>query len=262
MSAKTNGTGRKTGKESSSQSNTPFPTNLPFGTPKKLSDGGIKTSLVQLVYAKIMESLDAGDLRPGSRIIAAELAQQLGLSRGPVREAIAVLAGQGLVELLPDRGAMLRPMTHHDLVGIYEMTAPVAALGLKGAALRIGEGDSAARITDAMAAIRSAANDAAPRFRFYLILNEYHYLANAIGEKPYVDFVLRALNVEYWNRLLAAAIDLDRHADKYVENYQRITDAVLAGDGRAAEAIMLYHADWCISLLQAPNQDRQRSMSS
>lgn len=253
MRGKTSGDGGKKSEESAVRVNSPFLTNLPFGAPKKLSDGGIKTSLVQLVYAKIMESLDAGDLRPGSRIVAAELALQLGLSRGPVREALAVLAGQGLVELLPDRGAMLRPMAHHDLVGIYEMTAPVAALGLKGAAMRIHEGDNAARIADAMTAIRSAASDAAPRFRFYLILNEFHYLANAIGEKPYVDFVLRALNVEYWNRLIAIAIDLDKHVDKYVENYQRLTDAILAGDARAAEAIMLYHADWCITLLQAPN---------
>ncbi|WP_419815380.1 GntR family transcriptional regulator [Glacieibacterium sp.] len=223
---------------------------LPFGAPKLTSDGGIKTSLVQQVYATIMAQLDAGAIRPGSRLIASELAEQLDLSRGPVREALAVLAGQGLVELLPDRGAILRPMAQQDLVGVYEMSAPVAAIGLRSAARRIFEGDNAERVSLAMAAIRTAAGDGTPRFRFYLILNEYHYLINAIAEKPYVDFVLRALNIEYWNRLLAAAIDLDQHVDQYVRNYQRITEAVLAGDSRAAEAIMLYHAEWCISLLQ------------
>lgn len=222
----------------------------PFGAPKLTSDGGIKTSFVQQVYATIMAQLDAGAIQPGSRLIASELAEQLNLSRGPVREALAVLAGQGLVELLPDRGAILRPMAQQDLVGVYETSAPVAAIGLRAAALRIGEGDNAVRVTQAMAAIRTAAADGRHGFRFYLILNEYHYLINAIAEKPYVDFVLRALNIEYWNRLLVTAIDLDKHVDQYVRNYQRITEAVLAGDPRAAEAIMLYHADWCISLLQ------------
>ena len=223
---------------------------MPFGSPKQLSDGGTKTSLVQRVYETIMEALDAGDLKPGSRIIAAELAQRLGLSRAPVREALAVLAGQGLVELLADRGAILRPMTRHDMAGIYEVCSPVAALGLKGAALRIHEGDNAARVQAAMEAIQAAAKEVAPRFGFYLVLNEFHYLVNEIAGMPYVDFVLRALNVEYWNRLLATAIDLDRHADQYVRNYQRMTDAVLAGDPRSAEAVMLYHADWCVSLLK------------
>ena len=107
------------------------PSGLPFGSPKQDSDGGLKTSLVQLVYETIMAALDAGELTPGSRIIASELATRLGLSRAPVREALAVLAGQGLVELLPDRGAMLRPMSVRDLAAIYEVSAPVAAIGLR-----------------------------------------------------------------------------------------------------------------------------------
>jgi DNA-binding GntR family transcriptional regulator len=225
-------------------------TKLPFGRPKQLSGGGTKTSLVQRVYETIMEALDEGEIKPGSRIVASELAQRLGLSRAPVREALAVLAGQGLVELLPDRGAMLRPMTPHDLAEIYEVSAPVAAMGLKGAARRINEGDNAERVAEAMREIRVAAKDVAPGFGFYLVLNDYHYLVNGIAERPYVNFVLRAMNIEYWNRLLAAAIDLNRHAAQYVENYQRMTDAVLAGDERAAEAVMIFHADWCVSLLE------------
>jgi DNA-binding GntR family transcriptional regulator len=224
---------------------------LPFGSPKQLSDGGLKTSLVQRVYETIMEGLDKGELTPGSRIVASELAQRLGVSRAPVREALAVLAGQGIVELLPDRGAMLRPMAQHELAGIYEVSAPVAAIGLRGAALRIKEGDNAERVEAAMAAIESAAKVVAPRFGFYLVLNDFHYLVNAIAEKPYVDVVLRAVNIEYWNRFLAKAIDLDRHAHQYVKNYRRMTDAVLAGDPDSAESIMLYHAAWCVSLLQA-----------
>lgn len=231
---------------------------LPFGSPKQLSDGGIKTSLVQRVYETIMEAMDAGELKPGSRIIAAELASRLGLSRGPVREALAVLAGQGLVELMPDRGAMLRPLTQHDLAGIYEVSAPVAALGLRAAALRIAEGDNAARVEAAMRAIRAAADEVSPRFGFFLVLNDFHYLVNSIAERPYVDFVLRALNIEYWNRVLATAIDLDRHAGQYVRNYQRMTDAVLAGDGDSAASIMAYHASWCVSLLEPEPQNRQR----
>jgi DNA-binding GntR family transcriptional regulator len=222
----------------------------PFGSPKKLSGGGVKTSLVQSVYESIMELLDSGALKPGSRIVASELATHLGLSRAPVREALAVLAGQGIVELLPDRGAMLRPMTAHDLAGIYEVSAPVAAVGLKEAALRINEGDNAERVAAAMIAIEQAAKEIAPRFGFYLVLNDFHYLVNAIAEKPYVDLVLRAVNIEYWNRLLAQAIDLDRHADQYVRNYRRMADAVLAGDAAGAEAIMLFHAAWCVSLLE------------
>lgn len=229
---------------------------LPFGPLKQDAGGGTKTSLVRLVYQAIMASLDAGELEPGSRIVASELATRLGFSRAPVREALAVLAGQGLVELLPDRGAMLRRMSARDLAAIYEVSAPVAAVGFREAAHRIGRDDNAGRIAAAMAAIRAAGDETPPSFRFFLVLNDFHYLANAIAEKPYVDFVMRALNIEYWNRLLTVAIDLNSHAAKYVANYQRITDALLAGDAKSAEAIMLYHAGWCASLLDPPDDSR------
>lgn len=224
----------------------------PFGSPKQSSDGESKSSLVRLVYEAIMSALDAGELTPGSRIVASELATRLGFSRAPVREALAVLAGQGLVELLPDRGAMLRPMSPHDMAAVYEVSAPVAAVGLREAAHRIGEGDNADRIREAMAAIRKAGEAEHPSVGFFLVLNDFHYLVNAIAEKPYVDFVLRAVNLEYWNRLLVSVIDMDLHSPQYVSNYQRITDALLAGDAKAAEAIMLYHADWCATLIESP----------
>jgi DNA-binding GntR family transcriptional regulator len=128
---------------------------------------------------------------------------------------------------------------------------------LREAARRIDLGDNAERIRAAMAAIRAAGDDTPSNFGFFLVLNEFHYLVNAIAEKPHVDLVLRAVNIEYWNRLLAAAIDLEQHAGKYVANYQRITDALIAGDARSAEAIMLYHADWCVSLLDPKVTDGQ-----
>lgn len=245
--------GRAKKRVSDNDASPPIGGGQPFGAPKQMSDGALKTSLVQRVYETIMESLDAGELPPGSRIIASELATRLNLSRAPVREALAVLAGQGLVELLPDRGAILRPMSRHELAGIYEVSGPVAAIGLRAAAPRVGEGDNAAAIRRAMQSIRDAADERPLGVGFYLVLNDFHYLVNAIAEKPHVDVVLRAVNIEYWNRLLATAIDLDRHVGQYVRNYERMTDALLEGDGRTAESVMRFHAEWCVSLLEDAN---------
>jgi len=224
----------------------------PFGASKVTAGGELKMSLVERVYQTLMAAMDRGELAPGSRIIAAEVAQQLDLSRAPVREALAVLAGQGLVELLPDRGAVLRPMEQHDLAEMYEVLAPIAALGLKAAAGRAQDGDNPALIRAAMAAIREAAANPGEGVAFFQALNNFHYVANAIAQKPYVDFVMRMMQIEYWNRLLVAAIDLDRHAPQYVTNYQRLTDALLESDSRSAEAVILHHVDWCVRLLTPP----------
>ena len=222
----------------------------PFGDAGAVRGGGVKQLLVHRVYQQIMDELDAGDLMPGSRVIAAELAQRMGLSRAPVREALAVLAGQGLVELLPDRGAVLRLFSPEDLADIYEVTAPIAAIGLRCAAINVGRGRNAERIKEAMEAIRSAELRKVTGVGFFLVLNDFHYLINELGNKTYLNNVLSLLNIEYWNRVLAKQIDLTLHAKGYVTNYGRITDAVLAGDAPAAEAIMHYHAQWSTNLLK------------
>lgn len=222
----------------------------PFGAPKRLPDGGTRTTLVQRVHQTLLDGLDEGNLRPGQRIKAAELAKRLGLSRAPVREALHILAGQGLVELLPDKGAVMRKLTREDLIQIYEVSGAVVSVGVVGAARRIHEGDNAARVRQAADRIKASAHEP-PSYKFYLVLNDFHYLLNEIAEKPYVDFLMGLLNIEYWNRFLAGAIDLHQHIPGYIANYSRLADAVVAGDVRAAEAIMASHIEWSIGLLRA-----------
>lgn len=220
----------------------------PFA-PKELEGGGTKKTLVQSVHETLLAGFDEGIFLPGERIKAAELAKRLGLSRAPVREALHVLAGQGLVELLPDKGAILRSMTLGDLIETYEVSGPIASFAVGVAARRIGEADNAERVTRAMERIRVAGSQP-PSYAFYDPLDEYHYILNEIAEKPYVSYLMRALNLDYWHRFLAENIDLARHIPRYVDNYQRLTDAVLAGDWRASEAIMQSHVEWAISLLR------------
>ena len=174
----------------------------PFGAPKEMEGGGQKTTLVQSVYQVLMQGLDEGVFRPGQRIKAAELAKRLGLSRAPVREALHVLAGQGLVEMLPDKGAVLRALSLHDVIEIYDIMGRVASAGVIEAARRINEGDNATRVRAAMDKIHAAGREP-PSYRFYLALNELHYVLNDIAERPYVTYLMRLLNVEYWNRYLA-----------------------------------------------------------
>lgn len=227
----------------------------PFGAPKLMADGSTRTSLVQRVHETLLEGLDDGVLKPGQRIKAAELAKRLGVSRAPVREALHVLAGQGLVELLPDKGAVMRVLTVDDLIQIYEVTGPIASVGVRAAARRIDEGDNRQKVEAAIARIRAARDDP-PSYKFYLVLNEFHYLLNAIGQKSYVDYLLGLLNIEYWNRFLAGAIDLKQHIPGYIANYNRLADAILAGDARSATAIMDSHVDWSISLLEKSSARR------
>src|SRR6476646_9135645 len=88
---------------------------------------------------------------PGERLVEAEIARQLGISRGPVREALAKLRAEGLVYDEPRRGSFVAELTDHDVHEIYELRA---ALELQAVRLLIARDDDAAfaRLGEVMAA--------------------------------------------------------------------------------------------------------------
>lgn len=73
--------------------------------------------------ARLRELILDGDLRPGTRLGEVELADRLGVSRTPVREALTRLAAEGLVEVAPNRGARVATWTVAELEGVFDLRA-------------------------------------------------------------------------------------------------------------------------------------------
>ena len=80
---------------------------------------------------QIREAIMAGRLQPGERLIELQLAAELGLSRGPVREALQQLSQEGLVELRPNRGALVATITPEDVLEVYAIRASLGVLALR-----------------------------------------------------------------------------------------------------------------------------------
>lgn len=69
----------------------------------------------------LREAILSGELKPGHALKEADLAQQLGVSRAPIREALRILNSEGLVETIPYRGTTVRRLTKTDIEEIYSM---------------------------------------------------------------------------------------------------------------------------------------------
>src|SRR5689334_22489258 len=76
----------------------------------------------------------SGQLRPGEPLPERLLAEQLGVSRTPVREALLTLQSEGLVELTPNRGATVRTITSHDITQIYDLRRVLESYAAREAA--------------------------------------------------------------------------------------------------------------------------------
>lgn len=82
-------------------------------------------SLTSLAQREIEQMILGGEFTPGERINENALANQLGISRGPVREACRALAAMGLVQLIPNRGVFIRVISEDEAVEVYEMRAGI-----------------------------------------------------------------------------------------------------------------------------------------
>lgn len=90
-------------------------------------------STAELVAERIRLAILDGTLRPGDRLIEADVAAELGISRGPVREGIRLLAAEGLVVLRRNRGAVVTSPTFEDVLEVYVMRLSLGLLALQHA---------------------------------------------------------------------------------------------------------------------------------
>src|SRR5712692_3697809 len=69
----------------------------------------------QTLAASLLADVFQGRLRAGEHLVTQELAERFGVSPTPIREALITLAGVGIIDLLPNRGAIVRRVTPHEV---------------------------------------------------------------------------------------------------------------------------------------------------
>jgi DNA-binding GntR family transcriptional regulator len=99
----------------------------------------MQPALGELVVNLLREMIVTGQFKPGAHLKEAELAAALRVSRGPVREALAQLEGEGHVELRRHRGAFVSTLTAVDIEEVYTLRAAIERLAAERACTRMGE---------------------------------------------------------------------------------------------------------------------------
>ncbi|SEE78324.1 GntR family transcriptional regulator [Ruania alba] len=98
---------------------------------------GPRTSLSEHVVQILREKMASGELAPGARLREAEIAEALDVSRGPVREALALLEAEGQVEIKRHRGAFVSILTQRDVDEVHTLRTAVETLAGERAATRL-----------------------------------------------------------------------------------------------------------------------------
>ena len=95
--------------------------------------------LREIVYEELKRQIMVGEIAPGTRMMEVELAEEMGVSRTPVREAIRKLEKEGLVTIEPRRGAYASDISAKDMVDILEVRQDLEGMAAGIAAQRITE---------------------------------------------------------------------------------------------------------------------------
>lgn len=202
------------------------------------------SGLTERVYAAILDEILNGALSPGQPLVQEQLAADLGVSRQPVQQAMALLKADGMVEQTGRRGLAVaaldlgRMQAHYDLRGLIDGYAARAAAG----AVRDGLHDDAGHAADIKRILD--AGDAACRSgstRDQIRQDEaYHRAIYAMSGNAVIDEAAEP----HWRFLRRAMAEVLRHAEPPAEiwdQHRAIAGAIFAGDGRRAEALALDH---------------------
>jgi DNA-binding GntR family transcriptional regulator len=195
----------------------------------------------QQLVPRIAESLKTliyeGQFAPGERLNEAALALRMGTSRGPIREAARVLAGWGLVTLVPNRGVFVRELSVREMLEVYDLRALVFGFAAAQAAERRTEADR--REMDKLLQAMDKACTAEDGSRYYELNLAFHarilaLAGNERARRAYDDYV-KELHL-FRRRYFDAPGNMRRSNEQHRELFDAIVRGDAAGARVAAEA--------------------------
>jgi len=199
-------------------------------------------SLTSVVHGEIERLILAGELAPGAKLTEAMLAQRLGVSRGPIREAFRMLEESGLVQLEKNRGVFVRSVPLDEAMEIYDLRAMVDEAVGRQLAQRItpeqlkvlrGLVDQMERLVKAGAT--TSASDAYHR----LNLDFHDTLVAMAGNRKLIALYRRLVNeLSLFRR---ANLADGQQIPVSVSEHRAILKAIAAGDGEAAGQALRDH---------------------
>lgn len=189
------------------------------------------------VYAHLKNSILSGEIPVGTRIIPNEVAQTLGVSRMPVREALRQLDSEGLVELRPNRGALVMKLSAAQLFEIF-----VIRMTLEGTAARLAATNrSAASIREMqvlLSRLNGARDDTRTWLRFHNDLHDYITLTSNMPRLHAETRRFRALVDPY---LLKFYLEIHKSPELPGHDHETLVRHISEGTPAEAEHAMRQH---------------------
>ena len=196
--------------------------------------------LREIVYEELKRQILMGEITPGTRMMEVELAEKMGVSRTPVREAIRKLEKEGLVAIEPRRGAYASDISIKDMLDVLEVRQDLEGMAAAMAARKVTEDEKKAFIkanTAYMEAVKSGDTEEIIRCD-----EVFHKLIGDFSGNKTLNQLLSQLQ-ELALRFRYLYYDDFSRYEKMPMEHEEIEEAILSGDSRKARIVAEEHID-------------------
>ena len=201
--------------------------------------------LSRKVYRILKLRIIKGDLVQGSKLFEAKIAQQLGVSRTPVREALRGLVAEGFVEIIPNQGIIVNNISFDEVYGVLQIRGVLEGLAARVAAKKINSEEIKKfnKIIDKMKYY--ADNNFTSKesiLNFTKLDIEFHDLIlNICGNKWLIQIYSNLKN--HIERFRIRSFSIPGTFSKSLEEHCKILDAIKKGDSELAEKLSTIHME-------------------
>lgn len=206
-------------------------------------------TLREQVVDHLREEILSSHLAPGAELGEVALARSLGISRGPLREAVGQLAAEGLVTIIPRRGAVVTRLTRKEFIDAYQVREALESLAIKLAVPRLSSAEKSQlhRMCEAME--REAASGDATRF--FETNREFHRLLVRASGNRKLEAVHSQL-IAQMGRLMNKSAELRGGLERSAAEHRAIIAAVDSGDAGQAARLLEEHIEVPQRVLDLP----------
>jgi DNA-binding GntR family transcriptional regulator len=197
-------------------------------------------TLTEHAYSVLLNSFIRGDVKPGERLKLEEVAERLGISPTPLRQALARLQAEGIVHSEPRRGLYVVSLTHEDLRDLYETRLLYETFAAEKVAPVIGESQlqNMQRLVEEYAELRSK-DVASARLAWVSKDMEFHqYIVDLAGNRM-ISTSFGKLGIHL--QTLLFTMDVERAGGETIRGHREIFQAFASRDATQAKELLKAH---------------------
>ena len=211
-----------------------------------------KESVADRIVASLRESIRAGRLVPGHRLVEADLTTRFKASRGPVREALRRLVAEGLLSQERNHSIKVRTMSREEVAALFRVRAALEGMAARMAAENIAKPGNRGAIKALFRKMEAALGDNDAE-RYHDLNEEWHSLVvRSSASTLLIGLIDQLLLQSYRVQFRGVSPSLMKRSHKH---HKAISSAIANGDGEAAEAAMRAHIEETALLFQEVPDD-------